>query len=140
MMSAFMSIPYIVPLNFGLDVQGTQVYLYFHSAMEGTKLDLIARDNRAAFEMDCDHNFILYEERISCTMGYASVIGHCGQPVRQTAGSILPRQPVRKWGGHLRHYEVQELSKLIRTRDRLEYERRKALTLDVVEILEAVRI
>lgn len=38
------------------------------------------------------------------------------------------------------HYEVQELSKLIRTRDRLEYERRKALTLDVVEILEAVRI
>lgn len=26
--------------------------------------------------MDCDHNFILYEERMSCTMGYASVIGH----------------------------------------------------------------
>ena len=68
--------PYIVPLNFGLDVQGTQVYLYFHSAMKGTKLDLIAKDNRATFEMDCDHNFILYEERMSCTMGYASVIGH----------------------------------------------------------------
>ena len=28
------------------------------------------------FEMDCDHNFILYEERMSCTMGFASVIGH----------------------------------------------------------------
>lgn len=37
---------------------------------------MIAKDNRATFEMDCDHNFILYEERMSCTMGYASVIGH----------------------------------------------------------------
>lgn len=56
--------PYIVPLNFGLDVQEEQVYLYFHAAMEGKKLDLIAKDNRATFEMDCDHNFILYEERM----------------------------------------------------------------------------
>lgn len=68
--------PYIVPLNFGLDVQGDQVYLYFHCATAGKKLDLIKKDNRATFEMDCDHNFILYEERMSCTMGYASVIGH----------------------------------------------------------------
>ena len=68
--------PYVVPLNFGLDVQGNQVFFYFHAAMEGKKLDLIAKDNRATFEMDCDHNFILYEERMSCTMGYESVIGH----------------------------------------------------------------
>ena len=68
--------PYVVPLNFGLDVQGNQVFFYFHAAMEGKKLDLIAKDNRATFEMDCDHNYILYEERMSCTMGYASVIGH----------------------------------------------------------------
>ena len=68
--------PYVVPLNFGLDVQGNKVFFYFHAAMEGKKLDLIAKDNRATFEMDCDHNFILYEERMSCTMGYASVIGH----------------------------------------------------------------
>ena len=59
-----------------MDVQGEQVFFYFHAAMEGKKLDLIAKDNRAAFEMDCDHKFILYEERMSCTMGYASVIGH----------------------------------------------------------------
>ena len=67
--------PYIVPLNFGLGIQGKEVYLYFHCAMEGKKLDLIAKDNRVTFEMDCDHNFILYEERMSCTMGYESVIG-----------------------------------------------------------------
>ncbi len=67
--------PYIVPLNFGLDVQGEQVFLYFHAAMEGKKLDLIAKDNRAAFEMDCDHKLIFRQERMDCTMGYASVMG-----------------------------------------------------------------
>lgn len=68
--------PYIVPLNFGMAVKDGQLYLYFHCAAEGTKLDLIRKDNRVTFEMDCEHNFILYEERMSCTMGYASVIGH----------------------------------------------------------------
>ena len=26
--------------------------------------------------MDCEHNIIMYDERMSCTMGYESVIGH----------------------------------------------------------------
>ena len=68
--------PYIVPLNFGMEVKDGQVFLYSHGAMKGKKLDLIQKDNRATFEMDCEHNFILYEERMSCTMGFASVIGH----------------------------------------------------------------
>ena len=68
--------PYVVPLNFGTAVEDGQLYLYFHCAGEGKKLELIRRDNRATFEMNCGHNFILYEERMSCTMGYASVIGH----------------------------------------------------------------
>lgn len=68
--------PYMVPLNFGMDIEDGQLYLYFHCAMQGKKLDLIRKDNRATFEMDCDHNFILYDERMSCTMGYSSVVGH----------------------------------------------------------------
>lgn len=67
--------PYLVPLNFGMDIEDGQLYLYFHCAKEGKKLDLIQKDNRATFEIDCNHNFILYEERMSCTMGYESVIG-----------------------------------------------------------------
>ena len=35
------------------------------------------------------------------------------------------------------HYEVRELAELIQKKDQAEYERRKALTLDVVEVLEA---
>lgn len=68
--------PYMVPLNFGMDIEDRQLYLYFHCAMQGKKLDLIRKDNRATFEMDCNHNFILYDKRMSCTMGYSSVIGH----------------------------------------------------------------
>lgn len=67
--------PYVVPLNFGVEVAGDEVTLYFHSARRGLKLDLIARDPRATFEMDCDHELIFYDERMSCTMGYRSVIG-----------------------------------------------------------------
>ena len=34
--------PYILPLNFGLEVDGETVRLYFHGANTGTKYDLIA--------------------------------------------------------------------------------------------------
>ena len=67
--------PYVVPLNFGVDVADGEVVLYFHCASRGTKLDLLARDPRATFELDCDHELIFYDERMSCTMGYRSVIG-----------------------------------------------------------------
>ena len=33
-------------------------------------------DNRASFEMDCEHNLVSEIERGSCTMEYQSVIGH----------------------------------------------------------------
>lgn len=67
--------PYIVPLNFGITVENGVITLWFHSALEGTKLDLIRRDNRAAFEMDCEHRLVTDDEKGSCTMNYKSVIG-----------------------------------------------------------------
>lgn len=67
--------PYIVPLNFGMEVKNGQVILYFHSAAEGTKLDLIAADNRAGFEMDCGHELIMDHEKQTCSMAYESIMG-----------------------------------------------------------------
>lgn len=67
--------PYILPLNFGMTVEGEKIELYFHGAMEGTKYDLIAKDDRASFEMDCAHKLIMDTEHGSCTMDYESVIG-----------------------------------------------------------------
>lgn len=68
--------PYIVPLNFCTEVKDGQVYLYFHGALEGKKINLLKKNNKVTFEMDCEHNFIFYDDRMSCTMGYESVIGH----------------------------------------------------------------
>lgn len=67
--------PYIIPLNFGLIVDDESIMLVFHSALEGTKLDLIKKDNRASFEMDCNHKLQYFEEKGYCTMAYESVIG-----------------------------------------------------------------
>ena len=67
--------PYILPLNFGMCIKEDKIELYFHGAMEGTKYDLIEKDNRASFEMDCEHKLVTEIERGSCTMEYKSVIG-----------------------------------------------------------------
>ena len=67
--------PYILPLNFGeKDVDG-QLTLYFHGAMEGKKYELMEKDPRASFEMDCSHELFMNDEKMSCTMKYESVIG-----------------------------------------------------------------
>jgi Predicted flavin-nucleotide-binding protein len=47
----------------------------FHGAKEGTKYDLIAKDNRASFEMDCSRKLVTDISKGSCTMEYESVIG-----------------------------------------------------------------
>ncbi len=67
--------PHIVPLNFGYEWQGDRLTLYFHSALEGRKMNLLEKDSRVAFEMDCEHEIFSVEERGYCTMNYASVMG-----------------------------------------------------------------
>ena len=67
--------PYVVPLNFGLEVQDGKIRLYFHGATEGHKLDLIRRDDRAFFEMDRKHELQYVAEKEYCTMNYESVMG-----------------------------------------------------------------
>ena len=39
--------PYLLPLNFGMKVEGESVELYFHGADEGRKYELIEADPRA---------------------------------------------------------------------------------------------
>lgn len=67
--------PYLIPLNFGMEAEDGKVTFYFHSALEGHKLDLIREDARAAFEMDCKHVLQYQEEKCYCTMAYDSVCG-----------------------------------------------------------------
>lgn len=67
--------PYMVALNFGEEKINDHYVFYCHSALEGKKIDLLKKNNKVFFEMDIDHQVILYDERMSCTMGYSSVMG-----------------------------------------------------------------
>jgi len=71
------NLPYIVPLNFGWSYDNNRLTLYFHSAHEGKKIDIIKKNNRACFEIDTDH--LLYiEGEEACKHGYlyTSIIGY----------------------------------------------------------------
>ena len=70
--------PYILPLNFGVkaDKENQTVTLYFHSALEGHKIELIQKNNHASFEMDCRHELQYKAEQGMCTFAFESIIGH----------------------------------------------------------------
>lgn len=68
-------VPYIVPLNFGMTEQDGKISLHFHSALEGKKLDLIAKNPRVAFEMDTKHELEYFQDKGYCTYAYESVMG-----------------------------------------------------------------
>jgi len=65
------NMPYVIPVNFGFKDNK----LYFHSAKDGRKLDIIRRNNSVCFEMDVDHEFVKAEKGCNWAMKYRSVIG-----------------------------------------------------------------
>lgn len=67
--------PYIVPLNYGYEQVGDTLYLYFHSATEGKKLDILKQNATVCFEMDTDHKLV--EDEIPCRNGFlfSSIVG-----------------------------------------------------------------
>ncbi len=67
--------PYIVPLCFGYDIDGGELVLYFHSAAKGKKIDLIKRNNHAAFEIDDLKEIVRGEIPCTCTAVYESISG-----------------------------------------------------------------
>jgi len=69
------NMPYIVPLNYGYVFEDDKLTLFFHGAKEGKKIDIIANNNNACFEIDCDTKLI--EADKACNYGYAfkSIIG-----------------------------------------------------------------
>lgn len=96
--------PYILPLNFGMEIKNGQVILYFHGAIEGKKYDLMEKDNRVSFEMDCGHQLVTREEQGSCTMAYESVIG------RGTMEDVLEEEKYDALVCLMRHYHKEDFA------------------------------
>ena len=70
------SLPYVVPLSYGYKILKENVLeLYFHSAPEGRKLDVLKRNNKVCFEISYEGAPVHSET--PCNSGYyfASVIG-----------------------------------------------------------------
>jgi nitroimidazol reductase NimA-like FMN-containing flavoprotein (pyridoxamine 5'-phosphate oxidase superfamily) len=67
--------PYVVPLNFGYTFTNNALTLFFHSAHEGRKIDMIKQNNRACFEMDCDHELLEAESACGHSFAFSSIIG-----------------------------------------------------------------
>ena len=67
--------PYIVPLSFGYEVVGEQLYFYIHGALKGKKADLIASEGKCSFEMDTELGLELMPEVPDVTMRYESLMG-----------------------------------------------------------------
>ena len=64
--------PYIVPLCFGYKDNR----LYFHSAKEGRKIEIIKRNNAVCFEFDVDSKIESGKDACAWGMKYRSVIGY----------------------------------------------------------------
>jgi nitroimidazol reductase NimA-like FMN-containing flavoprotein (pyridoxamine 5'-phosphate oxidase superfamily) len=64
-------LPYVVPLSFGYEDDR----LYFHSAREGRKIEIIAENPSVCFEVDVDQEVVAGDTPCDWTTKYRSVIG-----------------------------------------------------------------
>ena len=63
--------PYVVPLIFGFKDRT----LYFHSAPEGKKIEILRKNSKVCFEFDLDHEVLVDEKACKWGIKYRSVIG-----------------------------------------------------------------
>ncbi len=63
--------PYVVPLCFGYQDNA----LYFHSAGQGKKINILRKNNNVCFEVDIDHELKEADQACGWGMKYKSVIG-----------------------------------------------------------------
>lgn len=67
--------PYIVPMNFAYEQIDGRIFIYFHCASEGKKLDIIERNNNVCFEADCSYKTLEGSTACEWSAEFESVIG-----------------------------------------------------------------
>ena len=69
-------LPYVVPLSYGYKINsGLALELYFHSALEGRKIDVLKRFNKVCFEISHEGMLVNSESPCNTSICYSSVIG-----------------------------------------------------------------
>lgn len=67
--------PYIVPMNFGVEIKNEKVTVYLHCAPSGKKLDILQQNANVCIEVDCEHYLTEANEPCGYGFNFASVIG-----------------------------------------------------------------
>ena len=67
--------PYLIPLNYGYTYRDDTLTLFFHSAKEGRKIEIIRNNNNACFEIDCGTKLIEGDKPCDYGCSYKSIIG-----------------------------------------------------------------
>ena len=67
--------PYLVPLNYGYTLENGELKLYLHSAVKGKKLDMIRKNPKVFFEIDCDIQPFDGVKTCQYGMVYSSIMG-----------------------------------------------------------------
>ena len=67
--------PYVVPMNYGYTMEEGKLTVYLHSAVKGKKLDMVRKNPKVFFSLDCDRQ--PFEGRVPCQYGlvYSSLMG-----------------------------------------------------------------
>lgn len=61
--------PYVIPLSYAYKIEGDTLLLYFHSAKEGRKIEILKNNHEVCFEMSVEGEPI-YAAESPCNSGY----------------------------------------------------------------------
>ena len=67
--------PYVLPMNYGYTLEDGQLTFYLHAAVEGKKLEILRKNPKVYFSLECD--IVPFEGERPCQYGvtYAAVAG-----------------------------------------------------------------
>ena len=67
--------PYVVPMNYGYVLEDGKLTFYLHGALEGYKYEVMGKNPRISFSIECDVK--PFEGRVACQYGtvYSSIMG-----------------------------------------------------------------
>ncbi|NCC43905.1 MAG: pyridoxamine 5'-phosphate oxidase family protein [Clostridia bacterium] len=94
--------PYVLPMNYGYTYEEGKLTFYIHGASKGYKYEIMKKNPKIAFSIECDTE--LFEGNVACQYGmiYASVMGKgnavmCEEAEEKMAGlSILMKTQTGK--------------------------------------------
>ena len=111
--------PYVVPMNYGYELNDGRLVFYLHGARQGRKLDVIRMNPKVFAELECD--IVPFEGEIACKYGitYASVMAK--------GRAVIVEEPEEK---------MHALSVLMKTQTEKDFE----FTEKLVSVVSVIRI